>query len=134
MPYGVASDGEQMAEPDEEANHEPKETDSAPEIRRYTVSQEFSSKENRRALYAMLGLVEEHTNDLSRAIGHLNVALRLSDTRAEKAQLRARIRGLERRAEITRVNAGRRPVLQDSIEQTVRVRPRQMLASARVQP
>jgi hypothetical protein len=107
---------------------------SPPTIDAYSVPAAITTRKGRRAVFLTLATVDEHLDNLPQAVNDLKSALLLSDTPVQKTSLQVHIRSLQRRIDIAQENRARRPVFQESIEQTVRVRPRKTLTAARTRP
>lgn len=97
---------------------------------KYSVRAALPSDEDKRTFLMTLASIDEHLDNLGQAIANLRAADRLSATAAWKTAIESRIKALEHRLDVAQQNATRRPTIQKSIEQTVRVRPRIVLASA----
>lgn len=100
----------------------------------YSLHSVLASKGSQRTFLLALAGAEEHMRDVQPAINDLQAAQRLAASAAEKAGIAAHISALQHQLAVVQDNAGRRPVIQSSIEQTVRVRPRATLATTEVQP
>jgi hypothetical protein len=107
---------------------------STPTIDAYSVPAAIPARKDRRAVFLALATVDEHLDNLPQAVNDLKSALLLSDTPVQKTSLQVHIRSLQRRIDIAQENQARRPVFQESIEQSVRVRPRKTLTAARTRP
>jgi hypothetical protein len=81
-----------------------------------------------------LAAMDEHLGDDGRAAQELQAAMRLTPDKTQKTTLQGRALALRRQVAVARDNATRRPVIQDSIEQTVLVRPRLRTGTAEAQP
>jgi len=99
----------------------------------YTVDAALTSPQDQRAFTLALASMAEHLGDDQQAIYQLQELTRLTSDATEIARLEGRIAVLQRRLDIARENAARRPIIHDSIEQTVLVRPR-ITNNEKVQP
>jgi len=90
----------------------------------HSVEAAVASNQDRRAVLMTLATVHEHLDQFSEAVIDLRTASRLTATAAQRQTVTLRIRALERHIGIDRQNAARRPVIQDSLQQRVRVQPR----------
>ena len=100
----------------------------------YTVDAALTSPQDQRTFVLALASMDEHLGDDQEAIYELQTLTRLSSDATEISHLEGRIVALRRLVDIARENAGRHPVIHDSVGQTVLVRPRVTTDNEKVQP
>jgi hypothetical protein len=100
----------------------------------YSLSAALASDSDKLAFALSLAAMDQRLGDDQRAAQDLQAATRLSSDKTQQVALTARALALRSRLAIARDNAARRPIIQDSIEQTMLVRPRLRTGAAEVQP
>lgn len=90
----------------------------------FTLEAALPDEASRRVLLLTLADVDSHRGEDELTLQELRAVLNMHTTAAQTAELQARILGLQNAVDLAAQNTQRRPVIQESVVQTVVVRPR----------
>jgi len=90
----------------------------------YTVLAALPTPEDQLTFALAVATMSEHLGNDYQALKCLKSAVRFTSNSAQKSELDLRIKTLQARIDLANNNASRRPVIQESLQQTARVQPR----------